>query len=250
MHRPHATALHVMSDEDSKTIDLNHLKTVAARITEAVQAVGGPSKAAKVTGVSTAPIHRWQNADLTEAIRALIALADESGLPISYLVGRGPKTPPPAQNELPGLAPGFVGVRMLDVALSAGSGRLQELESDLKEIAFREDWLVRRLAKVPDQVKALSVSGDSMQPLIRDGDLVLVDLNDRTPRTGGIFAIRMPAGELVVKELRFGEGPSMEAWEWTSAKEGGERLYHRFRMGEPETERAVIGRVFWRGGKI
>lgn len=80
-----------------------------------------------------------------------------------------------------------------ELAIAAGAGR--------------ELWDVEcnTTVDVPDDVArgrhvALRVSGDSMEPLIQSGDLVLVRLDDRAV-TGTIIVARDPEHGYVVKEV-------------------------------------------------
>ncbi|MEK7821157.1 MAG: helix-turn-helix transcriptional regulator, partial [Pseudomonadota bacterium] len=48
---------------------------------------------------------------------------------------------------------------------------------------------------------ALEISGDSMEPVYRDGDVIIVS-PDANPRRGDRVVIRTKAGEVMVKQLR------------------------------------------------
>ncbi len=51
-------------------------------------------------------------------------------------------------------------------------------------------------------IDALEVKGDSMEPLLSDGDLVAVDRSKRELKDGGVYVVRI-GEELFVKQLRF-----------------------------------------------
>jgi SOS-response transcriptional repressor LexA len=50
-------------------------------------------------------------------------------------------------------------------------------------------------------IDALEVRGDSMEPLLRDGDLVAVDRSRREVRDGGVYVLRI-GEELFIKRMR------------------------------------------------
>lgn len=94
----------------------------------------------------------------------------------------------------------FVKVNRYDVALSAGDGRAGDNAAPLAPIAFRANWM-RDHGLVASNCCVVSVSGDSMEPALRDGDLVLVDQTDRPIRNMGIYAFSEPSGDVKVKRL-------------------------------------------------
>ncbi len=50
-------------------------------------------------------------------------------------------------------------------------------------------------------VHAIKVSGDSMEPLIKDGDYVVINLNDKDIKDGGIYAISEIEGGLLLRRI-------------------------------------------------
>jgi phage repressor protein C with HTH and peptisase S24 domain len=61
-----------------------------------------------------------------------------------------------------------------DAMLAAGPGVLNGNEEIIDFLAFRRDWL-RRLGLDPARAVIARATGDSMQPCVWDGDLVLID---------------------------------------------------------------------------
>lgn len=62
-------------------------KRDANAVERAVAAVGGPTKAARVCGVSNSAIHKWINQGSISLLRHAIALSRASGVPIEEFVG-------------------------------------------------------------------------------------------------------------------------------------------------------------------
>jgi DNA-binding transcriptional regulator YdaS (Cro superfamily) len=56
-------------------------------VARAVAAVGGPTKAARVCGVSNSAIHKWINQGSITLLRHALALARASGVSIEEFVG-------------------------------------------------------------------------------------------------------------------------------------------------------------------
>ena len=128
----------------------------------------------------------------------------------------------------PGAQP--VSVRRLQTA--AGSGAL-DLDEEVKTYAyFREEWLKRR-GLVAEKCNIISVMGESMEPTLPDGCVVLLDHNRRTRRKGKIFVVRTEDG-LVVK--RAGKDPG-DRWQLVSD--------HPAWPPQPWARAMVIGEVKW-----
>ncbi|MYN65254.1 MAG: hypothetical protein F4X11_09540 [Acidobacteria bacterium] len=86
-----------------------------------------------------------------------------------------------------------------DVRLAAGSGEIVFDESPEMSIAVATDALATWAR--PERLTCVRAVGDSMEPTIRDGDLVAIDAGRTEPLDGRLFAVRTDAG-LVVKRLR------------------------------------------------
>ena len=68
---------------------------------------------------------------------------------------------------------GLVMVPLVAARLAAGKGSLETDGDVLSYFSFRQDWLCRK--GNPDRMVLMKVCGDSMEPDIRHGDMVLVD---------------------------------------------------------------------------
>lgn len=104
--------------------------------------------------------------------------------------------PPPADP----LA-GHVAVPRLAVDASAGPGALTGEEQARSTFAFDPRWLRKLGAENPAQLSIIEVKGDSMEPLLSDGDEILVDRSDSAQRLrDGIYVLRMDDA-LMVKRI-------------------------------------------------
>ena len=89
--------------------------------------------------------------------------------------------------------------------ISAGGGLTPDNAIEMR-LAFRKDWLKRK--GNPNNMSLIKVSGDSMEPTLLSGDIVLVD-HSRTSVApqGGIYAISIDH-EIMIKRVQvlFHEG--------------------------------------------
>lgn len=97
--------------------------------------------------------------------------------------------------------PDFPAVRRVTLKLQAGiTGFAIEADPDeVAPIVFRRDWFDRRGFE-PDKLLAMSVKGASMEPVLFDGDTVVVNTAQTTPKDGAVFAINYE-GEAVIKRM-------------------------------------------------
>lgn len=93
-----------------------------------------------------------------------------------------------------------------DIQASAGRGTLVLSEKVEEYLTVGRDWLRRNLppwAPPNAVVGVLEGSGDSMEPTIRDGDLIMVvqDINWRIVERGGVFVFSLDRDRLLLKRL-------------------------------------------------
>ncbi|RYY29008.1 MAG: helix-turn-helix transcriptional regulator [Sphingomonadales bacterium] len=131
-------------------------------------------------------------------------------------------------------ADNVVEIARIDVRASAGPGGLVDNEARRQPGMFPPAML-RQLGVRPGAASMIAVRGDSMSPLLEDGDEILVDGDQRTVRgRGGVFVLRLD-GELMVKRLR----PALGGIEVVSDNPDYPVRFVR--------EVEVLGRVAWLG---
>lgn len=162
-------------------------------------------------------------------------LAAFFGVPESELgapeeISSAPATPLRAASHVP--------IPRLALDASAGQGVIVGEEVPVDSIFFSTRWL-RAHGFDPGQMSAISVVGDSMEPVLRDGDDILVDQRPR-PLHDGIHVVRV--GEsLLVKRVQTGPAGRI-------VLESANPAYRPIEL--PVEEVQVIGRVVWKGGRI
>lgn len=79
----------------------------------------------------------------------------------------------------------FVAIPRYDANLAAGAGAFNERAQILDHIPFTKEFLAKKLGRSNvDGLVMLEARGDSMEPTIGDGDLVLVDQADKNLADG------------------------------------------------------------------
>ncbi|BBF86309.1 probable transcription regulator [Aquitalea magnusonii] len=110
-------------------------------------------------------------------------------------------------------------------------------------MSFRKYWIENYLRVDPKDLSVLSVKGDSMEGVLNDRDVILVNHAD-THLTSGLYVLRVD-NDLIVKRVQKLPGAKLRV---LSANEA----YDPFEidMNSPDVDFSVIGRVVWFGRQI
>jgi len=129
----------------------------------------------------------------------------------------------------------FVQIPMVRLRLEAGVTGFQT-EPDRREgstLGMRRSW-IERTGYDPAQLVAIVVRGASMEPSLYEDDIVVINLADKHPLDGEVYAFNYE-GEAVVKRLSRDAGD----W-WLMSDNVDQRKYHRKVCRE---HCMIIGRV-------
>ncbi|MEI4235197.1 XRE family transcriptional regulator [Roseovarius sp. D22-M7] len=97
----------------------------------------------------------------------------------------------------------FVAIQYATARPSMGGGAIVEGEDHPgRNFHFRRAWVRDRLKASPSMLRVMAVQGDSMMPTLNDGDVILVDMNQRNPVPPGVFVLHDGMG-LVAKRLEY-----------------------------------------------
>ncbi|MFN3863409.1 MAG: helix-turn-helix transcriptional regulator [Erythrobacter sp.] len=129
-------------------------------------------------------------------------------------------------------------VPRLDLGAAAGAGRVAGAEAAFDTFRFSRRWLAEQGLESA-QLSAIRVEGDSMEPLLNDGDEILVDRSPR-PFRDGIHVVRL--GETLMVKRVASAGPGRLALLSQNL------AYPPVELAAEEVE--IIGRVVWKGGRI
>ena len=129
-------------------------------------------------------------------------------------------------------------VPLVGARLAAGRGSLETEGDVLSYFSFRHDWLCRK--GDPDKMVLMKVCGDSMEPDIRHGDMVLVDKGKTQIYGHAIYAMGINE-EIYVKQVETLPGGTL-------VLRSRNPEYEPIRVdlrGDLADSVRVIGRVIW-----
>ena len=194
------------------------------------------SAIAREIGVTPQAVRAYKEGISNPSMEKLDALARATGKSSEWMhLGIGSK-----ENEQPGI----VSVPLLEVNASAGNGYINFSEQVVRRVDFYEEWLKQNVRYTKgSNLDLISASGDSMEPTINSGDILLVDHGINEVLYDSIY-VAMVNGELYVK--RFQKTPSR-----TLLMISDNKKYQSFEL-KPEDDVRIIGRVvyYWTGGML
>lgn len=132
----------------------------------------------------------------------------------------------------------FVEIPRLPLEASAGPGAAEAEEIPFDAFRFSRRWL-REQGLDASQLSAIRVMGDSMEPVLRDGDEILVDTREQ-PFRDGIHVVRLDDA-LLVKRVASQGGGRFSLLSQNAA-------YPPVSVSAEDLD--FVGRVVWKSGRL
>jgi repressor LexA len=166
-------------------------------------------------GTTQSNVAKWERGDYVPAPAQLVKIArllagrleafdfyKAAGVSDSYF--ENPESAlPEVLERVPGIdGPETVLIPLLQDAIAAGNPRHIDERRITSRVPFAKQWLPRS-----GRLFAIKVSGDSMAPIVNDGYVVIIDVNQRDPRRleGKMIAAR-EGDAVTIKWLRRDKG--------------------------------------------
>ncbi|MDN8035390.1 helix-turn-helix transcriptional regulator [Burkholderia vietnamiensis] len=231
---------------------------IESRIDEMCRQIGGRGAAAAVAGVSDDMLRRYIRGDSKPTFEVMAKLARAAGVSLDWVAtgeGDGIRGGDQAQRDAtqpqlcidtlgnPVDLEEFVFIPRYNVKVAAGHGQAITDEAPKHTMAFRRYWIENYLHAASADLSVLSVKGDSLQGVLNDRDVILID-RSQTSGAAGLYVLRID-GDVIVKTLqRLPDG----ILEVSSANPA----YKPFtvNMAKPPSDFAIIGRVVWFGRQV
>lgn len=205
-------------------------------------------------GISYGAMHKYFTGTTQPTLDNLVILSKTAGVGIEWLA-TGQNSPVLTETKLQTVpaASGvldvhgndvdlgeFVFVPRYNVAAAAGYGAWNDDETPMFTVSFRRYWIVNHLKADPTKLSVISVVGDSMEGVLNDKDIILVNHGDKEPREG-IYVLRLD-GQLIVKRVQRLPGSELFVTSTNPA-------YKPFtiNLNNIPSDFDVVGKVVWYG---
>ncbi|WP_126456695.1 XRE family transcriptional regulator [Sulfuriflexus mobilis] len=232
---------------------------IGTRITATADRVGGKKELAARVGLSESQLHRIVAGDSQAKVETIASMAKAGGVSIEWLAtGEGPMmiTEIKEQAATYGVKTDKLGdeyayIPLYDVRAAAGHGSIVESEQVIDSLAFKQEWLHNELHINPSDLYLIYVQGESMEPTLRAGDVILVDRSDNKASREGIYVLVMD-GTLLVKRIQSLPGGRMRISSDNPAYEPFEmeKVWFNADYQDDREGAGVIGRVVWSGRRM
>lgn len=215
---------------------------IGTRISDVASMYESRKQAAEAAGVALSSLQRWIAEDGVPAFDSVARLAAGQSISLDWLAtGRGQKS---TERSTP-LAPvdeTYAYIPLYDAAVSAGHGSWNESANILTKLAFTSKSL-RRQGLCPSSLSAIRITGDSMEPLLVDGDTVLIDHDRQALEGEGVYVVHLD-GHLYAKRLQRQFDGSIHILSENKA-------YRDMAVPKEQlNDLQIIGQVVWAGGWI
>ncbi len=170
-------------------------------------------EAADAAGIGTEQLNKWlgnvkDGADIPKVpVEALLALSEAAGVDFNWLATgrkRNEASIPVRTTDNTWLeisSSSYCAIPRYNVQLSAGNGNFVERSEVLNHIPFNADFFDRYLQRSADDMIIVDARGDSMQPTMRDRDLLMIDTSTaKKPLTSAIYGFTF-GQDVYVKRL-------------------------------------------------
>jgi len=228
---------------------------LGTRIAQVADIVGGKRALSEKTGLQESQLYRYIKGENVPSVNVVVEIADAGGVEVGWLAtGKGPMRRE-GNGEIREAAAEFrtgrketladdeyVFLPLYDARTAAEKAAPSGGENLPDVLAFKNSWIRSNLNADPSDLCLAYVEGESMEPALRPGDLVL--LNRSATIREGIYAIRIDDG-LFVKRLQRLPGNQIKATSDNPA-------YGPFTidLGQVPAGISIVGRVVWAGRQM
>lgn len=170
----------------------------------------------------------------------MVAAAERVAAINDMIFGKPSQREEPVQTDSGFDSKNYVQVPRFEVSASAGGGAVVQSEQVVDFIGFKEEWIRNSLGASARNLALITVKGDSMEPTLSDGDLVLVDTSAKDIEVNAIYVIQF-WGSLLVKRIQ-------RKIDGSVVIKSDNTVYEpEVVTGELVNQLNVVGRVVWYG---
>jgi phage repressor protein C with HTH and peptisase S24 domain len=174
-----------------------------ARVRPIQQPSTRPGRAHDAIAASTRDVHAEAPATVDAAQAAPVAIVESRDRAARDARAKSRSPAAPGRSEAASRDDKYTYLPRQIARARDGTAHSIRSEQVVDSLAFKTEWLRRRLAAAPHNLLLVEVSGDAMAPTLHDSDLILVDLGEPRFKQDGVYVLSRD-GELEVKRLQRG----------------------------------------------
>ncbi|WP_110972172.1 XRE family transcriptional regulator [Pseudomonas huaxiensis] len=172
-----------MSETDTQAF----AKALGERIRTCAGIAGSGEELSRRTGIPRSTLESYLNGESEPKVSRLLSIAHAVEADIEWLVtgqARQVAADTPAEDEV------YAYIPLYDACISQGHGAWTEGARVLTKLAFTR-YSLRKKGLAPEMLAAVRVDGDSNEPILGDGDTVMVDLSRNVLQGEAFYVIRL-----------------------------------------------------------
>lgn len=228
-------------------IDEDEHQSVGQRLKAARLLIGlSQLQVAEKAGVSQVSIQHLETGR-NQNSRHLVSIATAIGVRPEWLMtGKHPMLSGPISVPRSPSEKDYALIPQYKARGACGDGYLNDHVEVTEGLVFKKDWLTKMKVK-PENLHVIYAEGDSMEPYVFDGDVVLFDASQVEPRDRQAYVIRRPDGGISIKRLT-----QQLTGGWLIRSDNSDKAKYPDELVSPEAlhEIPVLGKVIWRGGAM
>jgi phage repressor protein C with HTH and peptisase S24 domain len=224
------------TDSESKK-SMDFLTSLGQRIAAMADLVGSKKKLADAAGISESQLYRCIKGASATTVEPLVAMAKAANVSIEWAVSGEGLMHADQYDTL-----SVNDSKLKSIPCYTASHQHCQTRTASPEFALPSHWVKQR--GLNDQsLVILTARGDSMNPTIPDGSLVLIDTQNRSLLDGRLYALREENFEMIKRIQRV---PGQGVWLLSDNKHYNDVLLEQNDMNQLE----IIGRVVWIGTDV
>lgn len=212
-------------------------ESIGTRIEQLSARVGGKKELANLSGIHETQLYKYLKGANSPSIAVAVALAGAGNVSLDWLLlGKEDAVGGTidVQEDI------YAYVPLYDARCSAGGGSWNENSTILTRLAFTR-YSLKRQGLRPDSLSAIRIAGDSMEPLLVDGDTVLIEHSLNTLEGEGVYVIHLD-DHLYAKRLQRQFDGAIHIISENKAYK--DMVVPKAKLNDLR----IIGRVVWAGG--
>ena len=208
-------------------------------------------------GLSQMGLYKIFSKESLPKAEILLSINQLTGCDLKWLMsGIGEPFPNAPHNQAPTITPmvydtlgyevdidEFVFIPRYNIHAAAGGGHFNEGERPMFTMAFRRKWIEQYLRADPKELSVIDVQGDSMEGVLNERDVILVNHYLDTP-DDGLYVLRIGESLIVKQTQRLPNGRLLV--------KSANPAYDPFEINllETDSDVKIIGRVVWFGRQV